>query len=386
MEQVKQHKHIVVSGDTGNALGVIRALGEVGIQPILIYLFEETHLPTLIKCKYLSIVHKVYSYEDALQQLIDLYSHEEKMPFVYTCDDSIQSLIDNHHDLLVNKFYFFNSGEKGRINKLMDKHEICKIAESCGCNIPKQEVVDTGVLPTTLQYPVMTKTLKSIMGLWKADSYICNNADELKAAYSKIQSPKLLIEEYLNKQNEFSLQGYSCNSGQEVYIPYKITYLRSSSSSYGHYMKVETFSDESLFLQIKRIIEAARYEGCFEVEFLIDQENRIWFLEVNFRFSFWNYALTFGGVNYPIKWAESMLMNHIVSPPKETIKPYFTALNEPGDFGQSVVTKKISVWQWLKDLHGADMLYFYNSKDPLPAWSFWWNKLLRMLKNKLCRK
>jgi D-aspartate ligase len=263
---------------------------------------------------------------------------------------------------------------------------ICKLAEECGCNIPKQEVVDTGILPSSLCYPVMTKTLKSTMGLWKEDSYICNNEDELKVAYSKIQSPKLLIEEYLNKQNEFSLQGYSCNFGQEVYIPYKITYLRSSSSSYGHYMKVETFNDESLFLQIKRIIEAARYEGCFEVEFLIDQENRIWFLEVNFRFSFWNYALTFGGVNYPIKWAESMLMNHIVSPPKESIKPYFTALNEPGDYGQSVVGKKISLFQWLKDIHTADMLYFYNPKDTLPAWSFWWHKITRIITKKISRK
>ena len=302
---------------------------------------------------------------------------------MYTCDDSIQTIVDEQYDDLHNKFYLFNAGEKGRINYLMDKHVICKLAEECGCKIPKQEVVDTGILPSSLCYPVMTKTLKSTMGLWKEDSYICNNEDELKAAYSKIQSPKLLIEEYLNKQNEFSLQGYSCNSGKEVYIPYKITYLRSSVSSYGHYMKVETFTDECLYLQVKRIIETARYEGCFEVEFLIDQEDRILFLEVNFRFSFWNYALTFGGINYPIKWAESMLINHIVYPSKETIKQHFTALNEPGDFGQSVATGKISLFQWLKDIRHADMLFFYNSKDSLPAWSFWWNKIFRKIRKKL---
>lgn len=386
MNSVLKHKFIVISGDTGNALGVIRALGEAGVQPILIYLFEATHLPTLIKSKYLTIVHKVFSYEEALDIAIAKYGNEDNRPFLYTCDDSIQTIVDERYDDLYKKFYFFNAGVKGRINHLMDKHVICKLAEECGCNIPKQEVVDTGILPTSLRYPVMTKTLKSTLGLWKGDSYICYNEEELLEAYSKIQSPKLLIEEYLNKQNEFSLQGYSCNSGQEVYIPYKITYLRSSSSSYGHYMKVETFSDESLFLQIKRIIEAARYEGCFEVEFLIDQENRIWFLEVNFRFSFWNYALTFGGVNYPIKWAESMLLNHIVSPPKETIKPYFTALNEPGDYGQSVVGKKISLLQWLKDIHTADMLYFYNPKDTLPAWSFWWHKITRIITKKISRK
>ena len=81
-----------------------------------------------------------------------------------------------------------------------------------------------------------------------------------------------------------------------------------------------------------------------------------------------------------------MLMNHIVSPPKETIKPYFTALNEPGDYGQSVVGKKISLLQWLKDIHTADMLYFYNPKDPLPAWSFWYYKIIRKIRKKLFKK
>ena len=41
MELVKKHKHIIISGDTGNALGVVRSLGEEGIKPILIYLVED---------------------------------------------------------------------------------------------------------------------------------------------------------------------------------------------------------------------------------------------------------------------------------------------------------------------------------------------------------
>ena len=49
-----KHKHIVVSGDNGNALGVVRSIAQGGVQPILIYLIEETHLPVLIKSKYLS--------------------------------------------------------------------------------------------------------------------------------------------------------------------------------------------------------------------------------------------------------------------------------------------------------------------------------------------
>jgi len=52
-----------------------------------------------------------------------------------------------------------------------------------------------------------------------------------------------------------------------------------------------------------------------------------------------------------------------------TDEKLITALNEPGDFGQSVVRKKISFWRWIKDVHNADMLYFYHPNDPKPAWS-----------------
>lgn len=381
MEQLKRHKHIVITGDTGNALGVVRSLGEADIEPILIYLVEESHLPTLIKSKYLSVVHKVYSYEEAFNLLKMTYGNEMLKPFLYTCDDSVQSIVDDQYNTLVDKFYFFNAGKEGRINHLMDKHEISLIAEFCGCNIPKQEVVDTGMMPRTLQYPVMTKTLKSTMGLWKEDSYICHSAEELQQAYKKIQSPKLLIEEYIDKKNEFTLMGFSCNNGNDVYIPYIVTYLRSSSSSYGHYMEVKPFNNGELRSKAYEIIRRCKFSGCFEIEFLIDSNDKIWFLEVNLRYSFWNYALTFGGVNYPIAWAKSILENKIEK--NYRLKDYFTALNEPGDFGQSVVKKKISILEWLYDVHYADMLFFWNPKDPIPAWSFWWHKIIRMIRKKL---
>ena len=383
MGDIREHKHIVVSGDTGNALGVVRSIAEGGIEPILIYLIEETRLPCLINSKWLKVVHKVHSYEEAIDLLIAEYGKEEQLPFVYTCDDSVESIIDNRYEELKDKFYFFNVGEKGRINKLMNKHEICLVAEKCGCRIPKQEIVDTGVLPKTLRYPVITKTLMSIMGAWKEDVYICNSEEELKVAYTKIKSPKLLLQEYIHKKNELAVQGMSIDGGREVYIPYAISFFRASEEGYGHYMYCKPLTDEKLIAQLKAIIKECHYTGCFEIEFLIDQNDQLWFLEVNFRYSFWNYAVTFGGVNFPLTWAQSVLDNHIEEPAVEMLKPYFTALNEPGDFAQQVARKRISFWRWLKDVHYADMLYFWHPNDRKPAWSFWWHKIIRKIKRKL---
>ena len=364
-------------------MGIVRSIAEGGIKPILIYLIEENNIPCLIKSKYLTIVHRAHSREEAIDILIEKYGNESITPFVYSCDDFIESILDNRYNELKDKFYFFNAGEKGQINKLMNKHEICMVAEKCGCRIPKQEIVDTGVLPKTLRYPVITKVLMSIMGAWKGDVHLCKNEEALKEAYTKIQSPKLLLQEYIHKKNELAVEGFSIDGGREVYIPYMATYLRSSEEGYGNYMYFELLKDEKLISQLKAIIKECHYTGCFEIEFLIDQNDQLWFLEVNFRYSFWNYAITYGGLNYPLAWAQSVLDNHITEAEEGVLKPYFTALNEPGDYGQSVASKRISLWKWLKDVHNADMLYFWNPKDKKPAWSFWYYKFLRLFRKKL---
>ena len=384
MSQLEQHLFIVISGDNGNALGIVRALGEAGIKPVLIYLVEETHLPLLIKSRYLDVVHKVHSYEEGVDLLLEKYRGMELKPFVYICDDLLQSVVDKRYDEMIKHFIFFHAGEQGRVSHLMNKKVICDLAESCGFRVPKNEVVKRGELPKTLSYPVITKTLMSILGAWKEDSFICHSEEELLDAYKRIAASDLIVEEFIDKKNELCLEGFSVRGGQEVFIPYGISYFRARPGGYGHYTWCETLKDDDLKDRVRDLFRKSRYEGCFEVEFLVDKNDNLWFLEVNFRFSFWNYALTFGGMNYPMMWAESADAGRIV-PPEESayarlpVKTYFTAMSEPGDFAQCILIEHRSFWKWLSEVRKADMLYFYNPKDPMPAFSFWFHKLKRKI-------
>ena len=382
-----KHLYIVISGDNANALGVVRSLGEAGIKPVLIYFVEQKQLPTLIKSRYLDVVHKVYSYEEGVDLLLRMYGSEDFKPFVYSCDDVIESIIDGRYEELKDHFYIFHACEQGRIRHLMNKKVICDIAESCGFRAPRNEVVKKGEMPKTLSYPIITKTLMSIIGAWKADSFICHSEEELREAYKKIKASDLLLEEYIDKKNELALEGFSVNEGEEVFVPYAISFLRLPNNAYGHYMRCTLTEDNDLLRRVKSIIRKCRFSGCFEVEFLVDKNDNLWFLEVNFRFSLWNYAVTFGGLNYPMMWAESTLANRIVPPEESSYascpsRTSFTALDEPGDFSQSLLKKQISFRQWLSDIHQADMLYVYNPNDKLPAWSFWLNKMLRKISRK----
>lgn len=384
MDSIKQHKHIIITGDQVNPLGVLRSIAEGGINPIIIYAFESRFRKVVISSRYVKKYHKVFSYEEAIDLLIDTYGNECVKPFVYTCDDTIASLIDLRYDELANKFFFFNAGRQGKINELLNKQVQCRLAEECGLAIPRQEVVDTGVLPKTLKYPVLTKTLKSTMGRWKEDYYICEDEEQLQTAYQSIQSPKLLLQEYIHKKNELELWGYSINGGEQVYLPFQKSYFRLSNESYGGYMYFTPTQNQELIDKISNLIRRCNYTGCFEVEFLVDKDDSLWFLEVNFRFAMSNYGVTFGGINYPLSWAKSVINNRIET--NFQLKEYFTAINEAGDFGQSVATRKVSLFQWLKDIRSVDMLFYYNPKDPLPAWSFWYYKIIRKIRKKLFKK
>lgn len=369
MDALLQHKHIIITGDNGNALGVVRSLSEYGLQSIIIYL-QEKRFPFLLSSKYCKVKHTVYSYEEGVNLLLTKYGNEDKKPFVYTCDDFIESILDTRYNDLQDKFYFFHSDEKGRVNYMMDKDSICEIAKSCGFNVPNKEVVETGTLPSSLKYPIITKTLMSIMGAWKNDVYICNSDEELRDAYKKIKSPKLLLQEYIYKKNELAIMGFSINEGKQVYMPFALSYFRTPDSAYGSYMYFKPFDNSHLKDKICKLIQSCKYSGCFEVEFLIDQNDNLFFLEVNFRFSYWNYALTYGGCNYPVAWASATLSGNI-DEAQFQLKQYFTAMDEPGDYGQMVATKKMSFKNWIKEMWQADILYIYNKRDKGPAIKYW---------------
>lgn len=383
MEQIdielRKHKFIVFSVDHYNPLGVIRSLGEKGLNPISILY---TSSPCMINhCKYVSKLHHVASLEEGYKLLLSEYGNEEYKPFVYCSDDITESFLDVHYDELVDKFYFYNAGEQGRVTWLQNKDNITTLAAKVGLEIPRKEVVDTGVLPKTLRYPIITKVLASTMGAWKGDVYICNNEEELKQAYPKILSSKLILQEYIKKKNEFDMEGFSINNGNDVFFPFVNDYIRLYDNSYGHYMTFRPFDDEILKEKLKKLFKLTKYNGIFEVEFMQGPNDEQYFLEINFRASTWNYAITVGGGNMPYFWAKSILMGRIPYEDMKLEEEPFTAMVEPEDlFNNVIYNHRLSIIQWFKELRNCKCYYYYNKFDKKPFIHYWLAKPYRLIK------
>lgn len=378
-QKLKKHKFILLVGDHYNPLGVVRSLGEKGIRPIVILTNKRPRLINM--SKYPQKVHLVSSPQEGLTLLLKLYGNEKHKPFVYSCSDDICCLLDNHYNELIDKFFFFHGKEQGIVSYYLDKANINNIAVKYGCNVLKFETLEKGKLPENLKYPVLTKAINSTLYAWKKEMHICNNDKELLEAYNSIRSNKILVQEFLKKKNELCVDGFSFNGGEDVYMPYYANYLRFSDMSYGAYMSIKPFSQNEVYAAVKKILTEISYTGIFCVEFLIDEMDNLYFLEINFRNSGWSYACTYGGYNMPYLWAVGTLMGSIninnIIPKNEII-----AVAEEEDYEMMVNSHRLGLGKWLKDFFDADCYYLFNKKDQKP----FWNRVLRIWVNYPIRK
>lgn len=376
---------IVFASDHFNTLGVLRCLAEKDIVPTLILVQDsrKSYLVDSSNCVVKMI--KVGTIPEGYTELLKLlHSSTNNKPVVLTGMDRIQYFLDSKLNELKDKCYLFNSGVQGRIGELMNKFTQNKIAAECNLNPIQTRIVCNGDFDHSLNYPVLTKAIDSEQIGWKDMVHICKNEMDLKLAYSQIDSEKLLLQNYIDKENELAIMGISYNDGNEILMPLELKYMRSTEGAYGTYNYLEQFSNEALKSNIQKFFKKVKYNGIFEIEFLIDKNKVLWFLEVNFRISCWVHGYCDCGFNMPYIYAKACVDGFLDSSLISIHKTPFFCLLEPSDFMAHVLgNKDVSLWQWIKDFRNADAYYFYDKKDPKPFYKMIYVNLLKVLK---CQK
>lgn len=364
---LKNRTFIVFAEEHYNPLGVIRSLGEAGFNPIAIIIKGGPHLAS--KSKYLSKVYYVENREHGLKILLKEYSGCMEKVFVYACDDTTEEFLDNHYEELKEDFIFYNAGKAGRVTEFLNKETIWNLALKHGLNFLEAVAVKKDEIPENLEYPIITKAIDSTVGGWKNDMFICHDQLELKAAYAKIQSPEVMLQKYIVKKNEYCLEGFSCNHGEQVFIAIESVYNYKLPMSYSPYMTVNNFSNKNnVFRGLKEMFREIGFEGIFEVEFLEAEDGILYFGEINFRNSTWSYASTCAGMNLPVLWAEAMLEGKLPENCFNKIpEPGFTAMVELTDFKERVIKRKYSPIKWIQDLKRCQCKYYIGRNDLKPV-------------------
>lgn len=375
----KNHLVIVFAIDHYNPLGVIRSLGENGIRPIYIAIRHRVALG--VKSKYVSKVYEVASVEEGYQVLMENYGEVYKTgekPFVLFSDDKSVGYFDLHYEEVRNRFITYNAmGIQGRIMEFMDKKNILNLAKKYGLNVLEPVVVNRGEIPEGLEYPIITKDINPNSGGWKSDVFVCQNEEDLKKAYTKISSPVVLLQKYVDKKTEYTFEGCSVNKGQSVLIAIKSTYKYAIPAYYSPFMTCESLHDQKMKAALERMFAEIGFEGIFEVEFLVDKSDKAYFLEINFRNSTWSYASTRAGMPLPYIWIKGMLNGKIDKDDYKEVPGGFTAMVEPIDYAKRIELGLSSAGEWLADFKKADCGFYYSEDDLDPFFEMVknWDKL-----------
>lgn len=375
MSNIINHKFIVFALDHYNPLGVIRSLGENGINPVFIAVKHKVDLGT--KSKYVSQLHKVDSVEEGYSVLLEKYGNELEKPFLITSDDKTTGYLDERFDEIKDKFLFFNAGRANRITEFMDKNKILNIAKKHGLKVLETRILEKGEIPEDLDFPIITKSISPNVGGWKSDVRICKSKEELEKAYEIIESPQVLVQKFIEKKNEFCLDGFSYNHGEGFFVGIASTYKYLIPGYYSPYMDVFNFNNTDMGSKLNSMLAEIGFEGVFSIEFLIDEDDNYWFCEVNFRNSTWSYASTVAGMPLPLLWAKATLDGKIGCDDYKQIKKGFTAMVEPIDCEKRKELGLSSWGEWLADFKKANCTFYYSEDDLEPFYEMVrnWNLL-----------
>ena len=132
---IKGHIVIVFALEHYNPLGLIRSLGENGINPVYFSIKRRQEVAT--HSKYISKIYRANSVEEGYQILLKEFGNfdYEHRPIVLFSDDKSVGYFDLHYDEIKDKFICYNAGKQGRINEFMDKKNILELAKKYGFNV-----------------------------------------------------------------------------------------------------------------------------------------------------------------------------------------------------------------------------------------------------------
>lgn len=362
------HLCIVFALEHYNPLNMIRALGENGINPVYISVKRRYEVATY--SKYISKLYRVDTVAEGYNLLLHEYGSlaEEtgKKPYVVFSDDKSIGFFDLHYDEWKDRFITYNAGRAGRINEFMDKYNVQQLAKKHGFNVLDSYVIGKNdPLPENLWYPIITKDISPNSGSWKSDVYICEDEHSLKEAIQRIDSPLIMIQHFVDKQNEMALEGYTINAGKDIQIITQMTWKYLIQGYYSPYHDVCMFKDEDMSRKIQSMFEEIGFEGIFEVEFLVDKDGTMYFMEINFRASAWNPTCKFAGMPLDYLWIKGMENGFIDSADRKEFEP-FTSMSEVIDYGKRVDGGMVSIAEWLRDFKDAKCVYIYDKDDRAP--------------------
>lgn len=362
------NKIIVFGNNNHNTLGLLRSIGEAGLQPDLI-LYGENDKSFVAKSKYIGKCWLVDTIESGYELLLSRYKNEKQKPFLFFPNDKVAECFDVHYDELKDFFHYQNAGKSKGIYPYFDKSYLLECAKEWGFDVPYTIVhKKSNEIPRNIDYPCLIKPLKSAFGK-KSDIRICDSEEELVWNIGHLSDicDELLIQEYIKKEYEVSILGLSLKN--KVLFPGIIRKNREypvgrGSTSWGCLQEIPKDFD---LAPINNAMKNIGYTGLFSVEYLKSGQ-KYYLLEINFRNDGNGHVITAAGMNQPYLYCLDTL-GVIVDEKSYQVKlPFrFMSNSDIYQFKDNNITLK----ELMRCYRQADTYLQYCEEDPNPTSGKW---------------
>lgn len=366
----KSFEVVVVGVDHFNTLGVIRSLGKIGCHPITIVVSEKLDDSWVLKSRYVNKdLSRVISKNTLVDNLINIAIKIGKKAYLIPVWDNAVELFDLYYDKLTPFFYMPNRFEtKGQLAKMLDKPFSTSIAQSVGFSVPVTVSVEIGdqdsiqvfelLEKNEIDFPIIIKHETSTF--FDKSIEVIRNFAETEQYLQKHRNGRLMIQHFVEKDEELGIQGVGFGGTKNPFIPAVIHKIRTSVDSMGSttYAYVDSSVDEKLKKLCEDYIRKVSYSGIFDIEVLRKGED-YYFVECNFRNGAYGYAYTQLGYNLPYIWITS----EIIEPRKNKRQLYL--MNAFSDI-KHVKLGKVSFLRWLYDFFRTRVHLTFKINDIYP--------------------
>ncbi len=147
------------------------------------------------------------------------------------------------------------------------------------------------------------------------DASIANNAEQVKTYFNKISAKwglPIIIQEFING-TEYNTTGLGDGKGNTyASFPMRKQYITDKGKAWGGI----SIADKKLLELTENFISSTKWRGVFELEFMKNQKNEFYLLEINPRIPAWIYLAIGVGQNIP-EGLVNLAMGNKIKPFKE---------------------------------------------------------------------
>jgi len=371
----------VVIGLGVTGLSIARALGREGIKVIGL---SPKRLPESYS-RFVTYVKEPpnNSENERLDFFVNLGQKLKTRAVLLPTGDSNVMFISRYRETLQKHFHYFLPAHV-LLKAITSKTIFIKLAEELNISLPASIQIskqsDINQIPETF-FPCVVKPDSQelwwsqkakkigIRGL-KALPVMTKN--ELYSQYRRLREigSGLMVQKMVVGPDENHLDYHALKDSKgQILGEFVGKKIRLTPPHFGMGCYVESVKSDEIIKEGRKILRLLNYEGMANINFKKDvRDGRLYFFELNPRFSFWTGLDVACGVNFPYYYYKLCLGEHIV-PKKEYLvgKKWINLSRDVRGIRTFLKDGSVSWHEWIKSLLTTDVGAIYASDDPLPA-------------------